>query len=154
MLIRLHAQSQRPSTAKPCGNTALSTIDTTTQIHMTIDNTFTATATSFNPGEEGSLQFTAKVDSTGTGKGLQAATVTQNGPRTPPRADMTAQLSVSLPAGTKCTGGASGNLCLVSFTSTGGFGNCVVVKQGEPFLWSYFKYAGLHLFSWSRFECG
>lgn len=40
------------------------------------------------------------------------------------------QLTVSLPAGTKCTGGTSGDLCLASFTTAGGFGNCVVVQQG------------------------
>ena len=36
---------------------------------------------------------------------------------------------MQLPAGTTCTGGASKNLCLVSFTTAGGFGNCVVVQQ-------------------------
>lgn len=41
-----------------------------------------------------------------------------------------AQVAVSLPAGTKCTGGTAGNLCLVSFTTAGGFGNCVAVAQG------------------------
>jgi hypothetical protein len=40
------------------------------------------------------------------------------------------QVSASLPAGTTCTGGASGDLCLVSFATTAGFGNCVVVQQG------------------------
>jgi hypothetical protein len=40
------------------------------------------------------------------------------------------QLTVALPAGTKCTGGASKNKCVVEFVSTAGFGNCVVVQQG------------------------
>ena len=35
-----------------------------------------------------------------------------------------------LPTGTKCAGGASKNLCLASFTTAAGFGNCVVVEQG------------------------
>jgi len=35
-----------------------------------------------------------------------------------------------MPAGMNCTGGASGNLCLASFKTTAGFGNCVVVSQG------------------------
>jgi hypothetical protein len=39
-------------------------------------------------------------------------------------------LTVQLPSGTKCQGGPSGNLCLVSFKTAGGFGNCVVVQQG------------------------
>ena len=37
-------------------------------------------------------------------------------------------LTVQLPAGTTCTGGASGSKCLVAFVTAGGFGNCVVVQ--------------------------
>ena len=40
------------------------------------------------------------------------------------------QVTVQLPAGTTCAGGATKNLCLVSFTTAGGFGNCVVVQKG------------------------
>ena len=39
-------------------------------------------------------------------------------------------LTVQLPAGTTCSGGAGKNTCLVSFTTAGGFGNCVAVTQG------------------------
>jgi hypothetical protein len=35
-------------------------------------------------GTDGSLQFTAQVDPTGTGKSFQAITVTTNGPNSPP----------------------------------------------------------------------
>jgi hypothetical protein len=35
-----------------------------------------------------------------------------------------------MPAGTKCTGGKGKNLCLLSLTTDGGFGNCVVASQG------------------------
>ncbi len=42
----------------------------------------------------------------------------------------TQQLTVQLPPGTKCAGGAKQNLCLASFTTTAGFGNCAVVSQG------------------------
>jgi hypothetical protein len=38
-------------------------------------------------------------------------------------------LTVQLPIDTKCTGGANKNLCVASFITTAGFGNCVVVKQ-------------------------
>ncbi len=41
----------------------------------------------------------------------------------------TQQVTVQLPAGTACTGGTAGNLCLVSFKTAGGFGNCVVVQK-------------------------
>jgi len=123
------SDTQRPSTAKPCGKTALSAIDSATPIAMS-GTSFTAAATNFNAKQDGSMQFTASVDATGTGKSFKAAQITKNGPNAPPKVGETAQLSVSLPAGTKCTGGASKDLCLVSFKSTSGFGNCVVVKQG------------------------
>ncbi|KAG8741062.1 hypothetical protein FRC10_003402 [Ceratobasidium sp. 414] len=123
------SDTQRPSTAKPCGKTALSTIDSSSAIAMT-GTTFTANATNFNANKDGSLRFTAQFDVTGAGTSFRAANITKNGPLAPPKVGQTAQLSVSLPAGTKCTGGASKNLCLVSFKSASGFGNCVVVKQG------------------------
>ena len=34
-----------------------------------------------------------------------------------------------MPAGTTCSGGATGDKCLVSFKTAGNFGNCVVVQQ-------------------------
>ena len=40
-----------------------------------------------------------------------------------------AQLTVQLPSGTQCTGGANQDLCLVSFVTAGGFGNCIAVSQ-------------------------
>ncbi|KAF8600611.1 hypothetical protein BDV93DRAFT_525334 [Ceratobasidium sp. AG-I] len=124
----VRANTQRPSTAKPCGNAALSGIDSSTPIAMT-GTTFTAKSTNFNKAKDGSMLFTAQVDATGAGKAFKAATITKNGPAAPKTVGETAQLSVSLPAGTKCTGGASKDLCLVSFKSASGFGNCVVVKQ-------------------------
>lgn len=123
----IRANTQRPSTAKPCGNAALSAIDTSTPIAMT-GTSFTATSTAFNANKDGTMVFTAQVDPTGAGKGFKAATITKNGLASPKVGDKS-QLAVSLPAGTKCTGGKTGDLCLVSFKSASGFGNCVVVKQ-------------------------
>jgi len=54
--------------------------------------------------------------------------VTHQRPQAPTE-DISEQLTVQMPAGTNCTGGASGNLCLASFKTTAGFGNCVVVSQ-------------------------
>ena len=48
-----------------------------------------------------------------------------------PKDNSQQQLSVQLPDGTKCTGGKDSGLCLASFTTTAGFGNCVVVSQGS-----------------------
>lgn len=36
-----------------------------------------------------------------------------------------------MPAGTKCTGGANNDTCLVAFTTAGGFGNCIGVTSGS-----------------------
>ncbi|THH13355.1 hypothetical protein EW146_g6853 [Bondarzewia mesenterica] len=122
--------AQRPSTASPCGNVNIaSTIDSSTAVPAAADGTFAATITNFNAGQDGSRQVTAQVDATGTGKTFAAAEVLTNGDLAPTSTG-SQQLSVQLPSGAKCTGGKAGNLCLASFTTAGGFGNCVVVSQG------------------------
>jgi hypothetical protein len=121
---------QRPSKQSPCGNVNIAqTIGTTTPIVAAADGIFTATVTNFNAGQDGSRQVTAEVDATGVGKSFVAAKVTKNGDLAPTNVG-SQQVTVQLPAGTTCTGGASKNLCLVSFTTAGGFGNCVVVQKG------------------------
>jgi len=124
---------QRPSTAKPCGNAALTAIDTSTPVNAAADGTMTMTIKNFDGGKDGSRAIKSlTIDSTGTGKSFKAAAasaVTKNGDAAPPSAG-SQQITVKMPAGTKCTGGKSGNLCLMSMTTDGGFGNCVVVKQG------------------------
>ncbi|EIN08521.1 hypothetical protein PUNSTDRAFT_103395 [Punctularia strigosozonata HHB-11173 SS5] len=120
---------QRPSTNSPCGNVDIaSTLDTSTPVQAAADGTFTATISNFNAGQDGSRQVTAQVDATGAGNSFKAATVSQNGDLAPTDVG-SQQLVVSLPANTACTGGKAGNLCLASFTTAGGFGNCVVVAQ-------------------------
>ncbi|KDQ57284.1 hypothetical protein JAAARDRAFT_178938 [Jaapia argillacea MUCL 33604] len=120
---------QRPSKAKPCGNVNIAqTLNNSTAIAMT-GTTFTANVTNFNPGQDGSRKVSAEVDSTAVGKTFVAATVSKNGDPAP-TSDGTQQITVELPTGTKCTGGDAKDLCLVSFTTSAGFGNCVVVKQG------------------------
>lgn len=72
----------------------------------------------------------ATVDTAATGKNFAGkVTITKNGDPNPSTTG-TVQVSGTLPAGTTCTGGASGNQCLVSFTTNAGFGNCVLVSQG------------------------
>ncbi|KAG8998492.1 hypothetical protein FRB94_000592 [Tulasnella sp. JGI-2019a] len=140
---------QRPSTAKPCGTINIaSTLDSSTAVTAAADGTFTVTATNFNAyvlllplvacnglcmyfydrGTDGSTFYTAEVDPTAKGTAFVAATVTKNGVKSPTTVG-SVPITVQLPAGTTCTGGAAGDLCLASFTSAGGFGNCVVVKQ-------------------------
>ncbi|KAJ3534457.1 hypothetical protein NMY22_g6916 [Coprinellus aureogranulatus] len=93
------------------------------------DGSFTVTAISFNGGVDGSRQMTAQVSANGQGTNFVAATVTKNGDRAP-NGSGNQQITAKLPANTKCTGGSSGNKCLVQFKSAAGFGNCVVVQQG------------------------
>jgi len=122
---------QRPSAAKPCGTIDIaSTLDTSTPIAASADGSFTATITDFNAGADGSRSIkTANVDATGVGKTFIAGTVTKNGNANPTTVGSD-QLTIQMPAGTTCTGGKAGNRCLVSLTTTAGFGNCVVVSQG------------------------
>ncbi|GLB42276.1 hypothetical protein LshimejAT787_1102910 [Lyophyllum shimeji] len=121
---------QRPSTANPCGKTNVAaTIDTSTPVTAAADGSFTVTVTNFNGGKDGSRQVTMSVDATGAGKNFVAGTVTKNG-QLAPATTGSEQITASLPAGTQCTGGKAGNLCLASFKTAGGFGNCVVVQQG------------------------
>ncbi|KAF8068977.1 hypothetical protein FPV67DRAFT_1415070 [Lyophyllum atratum] len=121
---------QRPSTASPCGKASVAaTIDKSTPVVAAADGSFTVTATNFNGGKDGSRQVTMTVDATGAGKKFVAGTVSKNGVLAPATTG-SEQITATLPAGTKCTGGAAGNLCLASFKTAGGFGNCVVVQQG------------------------
>ncbi|KAI1784551.1 hypothetical protein LXA43DRAFT_1101278 [Ganoderma leucocontextum] len=119
---------QRPSTAKPCGNTnIMQTFDTSGVITMRADNTFDATITNFNKGVDGSREIvSALVDVTGTGKSFATATVTKNGTKNPTNVG-SEQLTIALPQA--CQGGASKNKCLVLLKTAGGFGNCVVVQN-------------------------
>jgi len=122
---------QRPSKNEPCGSTNVAqNLDTSAAVALSSSNTFQVTAFNFNGGQDGSTQVTAEVDPTATGKSFTSATVTKNGQLAPPSAG-SAQIEVQLPNGIKCTGGTKQNLCLVSFTTAGGFGNCVVVSQGS-----------------------
>ncbi|KAK7459569.1 hypothetical protein VKT23_009551 [Stygiomarasmius scandens] len=119
-----------PVTGPSCGRMDVaSNIDTSTPAVAGPDGSFTVTATNFNRRLDGSRQVTADVDPTGTGNNFNAkATVTQNGEKAPKELG-SEQITAQLPAGMQCTGGASGNMCLVSFRSASGFGNCVVVQQ-------------------------
>jgi hypothetical protein len=137
---------QRPSNNKPCGNAALTAIDTSTAVTADASGSFTVDVENFNglvlppwpgiqyanlsfSGKDGSRSVTMQVDPAGTGANFVAGQVTANGEAAPATTG-TEKITASLPAGTTCTGGASGNLCLVSFKTAAGFGNCVVVQQG------------------------
>ncbi|KAJ7798204.1 hypothetical protein B0H14DRAFT_42979 [Mycena olivaceomarginata] len=121
---------QRPSTAKPCGNIdPATTLDTSTATPVAADGSVTLDVTNFNAGADGSTSVAVSVDATGKGTSFVAGTVTTNG-NPAPKAVETDKVTFTLPAGTKCTGGAAGNLCLVSVKTTAGFGACTVVSQG------------------------
>ncbi|CAL1699713.1 unnamed protein product [Somion occarium] len=121
---------QEPSDNAPCGAGVdiAQTLAASTPIVAAADGSFTATVTNFNSGADGSRQVTAAVDPTATGQTFQAATVTTNGDAAPNNVG-SQQITVQLPTGTTCTGGANGNQCLVSFKTSAGFGNCVLIQQ-------------------------
>jgi len=121
---------QRPSNTTECGTiNVANTIDSSTAVAAAADGTFTATVTNFNAGADGSRFVSLKVDATGVGKTFVLGTVQTNGDANPTNVG-SQTIVATLPAGTKCTGGKSKKLCLASFTTTSGFGNCVVVQQG------------------------
>ncbi|KAJ7600801.1 hypothetical protein C8J56DRAFT_724160, partial [Mycena floridula] len=116
---------QRPSTAAPCGKiNVASTIDTSTPVVADASGNFAVTVTDFNAGADGSTSVSATVDPTGAGTFSGKVTIVKNGVAAPKAVESDA-VTATLPAGTKCTGGAAGNLCVVSFKTTAGFGNCV-----------------------------
>ncbi|KAG8735458.1 hypothetical protein FRC12_018062, partial [Ceratobasidium sp. 428] len=75
-------QVQRPSAGRPCGNAAVAAIDSSTPAQAN-GGTFAVTATNFNGGQDGSTQFTAQIDPTGTGRQFRPATVVKNGQLAP-----------------------------------------------------------------------
>ncbi|CCF35160.1 hypothetical protein CH063_07002 [Colletotrichum higginsianum] len=121
---------KRPSNNAPCGNgvNIASAIGSSTSVQADSSGSFTVNVQNFNGGKDGSRQVTMKVDAAGDGKTFVDGTVSANG-QLAPASTGTEKVTASLPAGTKCSGGASGDLCIASFTTAGGFGNCVVVQQ-------------------------
>jgi len=125
----VRADVKNPNTANPCGagvNIA-SEFDSSTAATADASGSVQLNATCYNGGTDGSLQFKAQVDPTGTGQHFVTMDITTNGPNSPPGSE-SVPITVQLPSGTKCTGG-SGNLCLAQFISGAGFGNCVVISQ-------------------------
>jgi len=113
-----------------CGGGNVGAIDSSTAVPVGADGVVSGlTAINFNGGADGSRNIKAvSVNADGSGKSFTPATVTQNGDANPSNTG-SEPITVQLPANTKCTGGATKDKCLVSLTTTAGFGNCVVVQQ-------------------------
>ncbi|KAL0574498.1 hypothetical protein V5O48_007473 [Marasmius crinis-equi] len=117
----------------PCSRTNIAkNIDSSKTITPKADGSITMTINNFNANLDGSRRiFEAKLDTTGTGKSFDTRVdVSKNGEPRPKEKVGSEEITVQMPKGAKCTGGASGNLCLMRFMTLSGFGNCVVVKQG------------------------
>jgi len=83
------------------------------------------TATNFNTGVDGSRQIvTALIDPTGTGNNFQAASVSTNGDNNPTNVG-SQPIVVNVPDALKARTGRM----LISLTTAGGFGNCVVIES-------------------------
>ncbi|KAJ7191126.1 hypothetical protein GGX14DRAFT_326108, partial [Mycena pura] len=108
-----------------------SNLDSSTALPAAADGSVTMNVENFNAGADGSTSVSVSVDATGKGTSFTAATVQTNGNPVSSAAEFeTDKVVFTLPAGTKCTGGTAGNLCLVSVKTTAGFGACTVVSQG------------------------
>ncbi|KAI0087396.1 hypothetical protein BDY19DRAFT_250755 [Irpex rosettiformis] len=122
---------QRPSNKAACGKIDIATALTSAiPVIANNDGTFVVNVTNFNGGKDGSRQVEATVDATALGKNFTAVTVTKNGDLAPSGVG-SQTVTVQLPGDIKCLGGQSNDLCLVSFKTAAGFGNCVVVQQGS-----------------------
>lgn len=121
---------KRPSNNNPCGAGVNVANGINGNSFVTVQNgAITVTSTNFNGGRDGSRQVAARLNTAGTGNNFNTAlTVTRNGNGNPSNVG-SEQVTVAIPAGTQCTGGSNRNRCLVQFTTTAGFGNCVVVQQ-------------------------
>ncbi|KAH9478572.1 hypothetical protein JR316_0009029 [Psilocybe cubensis] len=121
---------KRPNNANPCGANVniASTLDSSTAVTANAAGAVNVVAINFNGGRDGSRRVTARVDPSGTGRNFVAMTVTTNGNAAPNNVGQQ-NIVANLPAGTRCTGGAGRNKCLVQFVTSAGFGNCVAVTQ-------------------------
>ncbi|KAH9984015.1 hypothetical protein BJV77DRAFT_953414 [Russula vinacea] len=118
---------QKPSDDAPCGTINIAqNIDSSTPLAPE-GGYYYPSIINYEAGADGSQSIaTVKVDPTGAGSNFVAANIITNGPSDPTKADSQQQLKVKLPDNTECTGGANKNRCLVLFTTTAGYGNCVV----------------------------
>ncbi|TBU56067.1 hypothetical protein BD310DRAFT_960481 [Dichomitus squalens] len=96
------SDAQRPSTAKPCSNAALTGIDISTAVTAAANRSFAATNTNF---------VTAMISADGTGRNICL--------RKSPTSMGSQQLIFQILAGTTCSGGVSKSKCLVSFVTAG-----------------------------------
>ncbi|KAG7095952.1 hypothetical protein E1B28_006636 [Marasmius oreades] len=126
----IRADSQRTG-RKPCGKVDIAqNLDSSQTITPNADGSITMTINNFNPLLDGSRKIQkASIDADGTGNFATPVTITKNGELAPKTRTGSEQITVQMPAGMKCTGGTAGNLCVMSFTTASGFGNCVVVAQ-------------------------
>ncbi|KAF7321748.1 hypothetical protein MKEN_00696500 [Mycena kentingensis (nom. inval.)] len=124
--------TQRPNNNNPCGNVNIALkLDSSKATPVRADGTVKVQMINFNGGKDGSRQVAVQVSANGSGKNLKNAVVKKNG-NPNPSGTGSDDIVFALAAGTKCTGGKSGNLCLVSLKTTSGFGGCTVVSQGSP----------------------
>jgi len=120
---------RRPAFKNECGGANPSLISSSTIVPARADGTFDVKVTNFNGGRDGSLHVDMQVDASGTGQGpFVPGSVPKNG-ELDPTAAKTIDVTAQLPPGTVCRGGAGKNVCLVTFTAAGGFGNCVAVSK-------------------------
>jgi len=123
---------QQPSSSAPCGSIPIAqNLDSSEAVKADTSGNFVVSITNFGTGQEGSRHIqTVSVDASGTGENFVQAEMVANGDEDP-GSDGSQQVTGKLPDGIQCSGGTNKNLCLVSFVSDHGYGNCVVVSKPE-----------------------
>ncbi|KIJ54073.1 hypothetical protein M422DRAFT_154258 [Sphaerobolus stellatus SS14] len=113
-----------------CGGADVSAIDSSTALPVDASGVVSGlNIINFNAGADGSRNIkSASVNVDGTAATFTPATVTENGDANPTNTG-SEPLTVQLPPNTQCAGGATKDKCLLSLTTTAGFGNCVVIQQ-------------------------
>jgi hypothetical protein len=127
------ANAIRVSSQNPCGpNVKLASLSAADATALNADGTLSMSV--FQINGDGAGPFNVAIDASGTGKSFNTpADVTTQVPGkngVSNAANKAFPLDIKVPAGVACSGGTSGNLCLVQVKNRSGFGGCGVIQQG------------------------
>jgi Egh16-like virulence factor len=123
----------RVSTQDPCGpNVNLASLSADDATPLNSDGTLSMSV--FQVNGDGAGPFNVAIDTTGTGKSFDTPVdVTTQVPGTNGVSGASEEafpLDVKVSTNVACTGGTTGNLCLVQVKNPSGFGGCGVIQQG------------------------
>jgi len=123
----------RVSTQDPCGpNVNLASLSADDATPLNSDGTLSMSV--FQVNGDGAGPFNVAIDTTGTGKSFDTPVdITTQVPGTNGVSGASEEafpLDIKVSTNVACTGGTTGNLCLVQVKNPSGFGGCGVIQQG------------------------